>query len=271
MTADRRPRLSEIPGLRVECDSRAIDEYRHDVDETMTRAMAHRDLVTTILDGYITDRSGTTVAVRSRNRSLSIDMIARLTELSPTLLRCDHVQVRGVRRSGGQRSSDLGLVRRVSGIGSVRLTPPSTLEWRDHGSEEWRPTTPEEIVRRCNEPNMWLWLASHGVARPEALAPATAPRGATPAKERLHTIGTVYVTLAAAEQYLRACPRLSGVEAARRELTERMLDGHMVDDRKARARSQDVDITAIVVREGRLLVVTTVDVAIRTYTRRMIR
>lgn len=91
-------------------------------------------------------------------------------------------------------------------------------------------------------------------------------------KPKLHTQGHVYVTLSAAEQYLDACPELDGIEDARRKLTERMLDAHMIDDRRARARARGagIDVTAFVVREGRLLVVTGVAVQRRTQRRRLV-
>lgn len=74
---------------------------------------------------------------------------------------------------------------------------------------------------------------------------------------RLGDRGQVYVTLAAAEQYAEA--RRLSIEAARRELTELLLDArpHASDPAawRARSRTTQIDITARVVIEGRLLVV----------------
>lgn len=88
---------------------------------------------------------------------------------------------------------------------------------------------------------------------------------AQPTRPRLATLGQVYVSLAAAEQYQRA-QGIAGLETARRELTEHMLDAYVTGDRdlgptpvpcRARIRRLGLDLTAQVVVEGRLLVVTT--------------
>lgn len=76
--------------------------------------------------------------------------------------------------------------------------------------------------------------------------------------------GQVYVSLAAAREFARAEQITSGDEAARRELTELLLDAKesLTEPGKwrARKRSSGMDVTARVVCEGRLLVVTTVGV-----------
>lgn len=85
-----------------------------------------------------------------------------------------------------------------------------------------------------------------------------------PPRPTLAETGAVYVTLSAARRFAE----LGGygpheIEAARRELTELLLDAKqsMTDPSRwrARKRSTDLDITAIVAREGRLLVVTAVN------------
>lgn len=71
--------------------------------------------------------------------------------------------------------------------------------------------------------------------------------------------GTVYVTLAAARSALAEWG--GGEEHARRRLTEVLLDARAVDRTvspeqwRARQRSTGVDVTARIVREGRLAVV----------------
>jgi hypothetical protein len=80
----------------------------------------------------------------------------------------------------------------------------------------------------------------------------------------LASTGAVYVTLAAARRFRE----LGGygeheLETARRELTELLLDAKQstADPSRwrARRRATDLDLTAIVAREGRLLVVTSVN------------
>lgn len=75
--------------------------------------------------------------------------------------------------------------------------------------------------------------------------------------------GCVYVTLAAARSFARAAGyNEHEVEAARRELTELLLDARQSTDPsrwRMRRRATDLDITAIVAREGRLYVVTSVN------------
>jgi hypothetical protein len=73
----------------------------------------------------------------------------------------------------------------------------------------------------------------------------------------------VYVTLSAARAFARAGGYGEHeIEAARRELTELLLDARQSASDpsrwRARKRSTDLDITAIVAREGRLYVVTSV-------------
>ncbi len=83
---------------------------------------------------------------------------------------------------------------------------------------------------------------------------------ATP-RPRISAEGHVYVTLAAAEQYARAM-RIDGIEEARRDLTEVMLTAHRTDGGSVRARikPRGIDLSARVVAEGPLLVVTSVEV-----------
>lgn len=77
--------------------------------------------------------------------------------------------------------------------------------------------------------------------------------------------GAVYVSHAAAVTYSRA--EDIGTEEARRELTEILLDARQVESDptqwRMRKRSTDLDITCRVAREGRLLVVTSVNVRAR--------
>lgn len=82
-------------------------------------------------------------------------------------------------------------------------------------------------------------------------------------RPRLSQRGQIFVSLAAAAKFAEA--RRLRIEEARRELTEIMLDAReqSVDgDRikcRARSRSTQLDITAQIVQEGRLLVVISVD------------
>lgn len=86
----------------------------------------------------------------------------------------------------------------------------------------------------------------------------------TETRNRLGETGQVYVTLAAAQTY--AAQRGLQIEAARRELTEHLLDATAVsggrDDVELwrfRRSSSGVDISARIVREGRLAVVISVN------------
>jgi hypothetical protein len=79
---------------------------------------------------------------------------------------------------------------------------------------------------------------------------------------RLMALGQVYVTLTAAEQYARQ--RGLRIEEARRELTELLLDARVQDETspmrvRARSRLTQIDVSARVSREGRLLVVVSLD------------
>ena len=98
-----------------------------------------------------------------------------------------------------------------------------------------------------------------------------------PERPRLHTRGQIYVTLAAAQAYAEdrceggrsdrehtsRCRGLCSsrhLETHRRELTELLLDAHVVDPGppervRARSRSTQLDISATIIQEGRLLVV----------------
>ena len=94
-------------------------------------------------------------------------------------------------------------------------------------------------------------------------------------KLKLSEVGQVYVTLASARQYLAASRQtheapLNGEEDARRELTELLLDAVRVEGDTSnperwryRRKSERIDISARVVREGRLMVV--LSVTARTY------
>lgn len=75
-------------------------------------------------------------------------------------------------------------------------------------------------------------------------------------RPRLGEQGQVFITIAAAQSYAE-CRRLRP-EEARRELTELLLDareGSTPGAYRARSRVSQIDISAKVVREGRLLVV----------------
>lgn len=76
-------------------------------------------------------------------------------------------------------------------------------------------------------------------------------------KPRLHTLGNVLVTAAAAADFRRV-ETVDGAEAARRELTETMLAAKEATGGSwiAHARASGLDITAKVSIEGRLAVVT---------------
>lgn len=82
---------------------------------------------------------------------------------------------------------------------------------------------------------------------------ANRPAGSTLAEQ-----GTVYVTLAAAREYA-AAERIRGEEEARRELTEILLDASSQSEPghwRRRSRGSGLDLSAIVAKEGRLMVVT---------------
>ena len=82
----------------------------------------------------------------------------------------------------------------------------------------------------------------------------------TDSSTTLSARGQIYVSLAAAQQYASA--RRLQPEEARRQLTELLLDAKPRDDGsyRARSRSTQIDITARVAVEGRLLVITTINV-----------
>ena len=75
--------------------------------------------------------------------------------------------------------------------------------------------------------------------------------------------GRLYVSLAAAREYADA-ERIAGDEEARRELHELLLDARQdatdPTSWRMRRRSEDLDVTARVAEDGRLLVVTHVSV-----------
>lgn len=80
--------------------------------------------------------------------------------------------------------------------------------------------------------------------------------------ETLGRAGQIVVSLAAAEQYADA-EGIDGIEQARRELTELLIDARPTSEPgkwRARSRSTGLDITARVAAEGRLLIVTSVHV-----------
>jgi hypothetical protein len=79
----------------------------------------------------------------------------------------------------------------------------------------------------------------------------------------LGTAGQIYVTLAAAQRYAEFSRML--IEGARRELTVLLLDARLTRDGepqhwRARSRTTGLDISATTTREGRLLVVMSVNV-----------
>lgn len=85
---------------------------------------------------------------------------------------------------------------------------------------------------------------------------------ATAPGDTLGRSGQILVSLRAAEQYADA-EDIDGLEEARRELTELLIDARPTNEEgkwRARSRSTGLDVTARVARDGRLLVVTTVDV-----------
>lgn len=83
---------------------------------------------------------------------------------------------------------------------------------------------------------------------------------------RLADAGQVYVSLSATREYM-AWERITGEERARRELTELMLDAKESTTApgrwRARRRATMLDVTAIVAREGALMVVTSI--MVRSY------
>ena len=80
-----------------------------------------------------------------------------------------------------------------------------------------------------------------------------------PNRPRLGTVGQVYVSLAAAEQYQRALGMRMQIEESLRDLTELLLDAKesqtISGSWRMRSRGEALDISARVVREGRLMIV----------------
>lgn len=97
------------------------------------------------------------------------------------------------------------------------------------------------------------------------LEPLARAINASSAGETLSSTGPVYVSHAAAVEYARE--EDIGLEPARRELTELLLDARQVPGDptqwRMRKRSTDLDLTARVARDGRLIVVTSVHVRTR--------
>lgn len=88
-------------------------------------------------------------------------------------------------------------------------------------------------------------------------------------KPRISTEGQLYITLAAAEQWHRAND-FRGIEEARRDLTETLLEAYRYGDPangmiRYKSHSQRLMLEAHVSVEGRLLVVRRIN--IRTYER----
>lgn len=115
-------------------------------------------------------------------------------------------------------------------------------------------------------------LAEHGQRRPTPRLPpiedlADLARAyiklAGEPRETLADGETLYVSLEAAREY-GAAERIHNDEVARRQLTDILIDASQAADDptlwRARSRSSGLDISARVAIEGRLLVVTTVNV-----------
>lgn len=88
-------------------------------------------------------------------------------------------------------------------------------------------------------------------------------------KPRISTEGQLYVTLAAAQQW-HAANSFTGIEEARRDLTETLTEAYRYGDPangmiRYKSHSQRLMLEAHVRVEGRLLVVTRINV--RTYIR----
>jgi len=90
-----------------------------------------------------------------------------------------------------------------------------------------------------------------------------------PPKPRITTEGHVYVSIAAAEQYARAMSMdpVRELEEARRDLTELMLDAYRTETGTVRMRNnkRGLDISARVAKEGRLLVIVSVETRDRNF------
>lgn len=84
-------------------------------------------------------------------------------------------------------------------------------------------------------------------------------------KRRLPTYGTIFVTKAAAEDYMRTARVTEGIETARRELTEVAVQGYVTGDDvlvpgvaaqcRARSKAVGVDVTFRATIEGPLVVI----------------
>lgn len=122
-------------------------------------------------------------------------------------------------------------------------------------------TTAQTILARLGELRAGKLPADRQtvpIADLEALARDYLSRSG-PAGTTLGTTGSVYVTLAAAREF-GAVERIHDDEAARRELTELLIDAKQSatdpDQWRTRKRSTGIDVSARVVREGRLMIVT---------------
>lgn len=166
------PRLGDREGLRIDATRGAVTMYRLAVAaldrvpvSSIDLGEAERDLISDVREAYVTSSIDRMMTVRYRNRARAIDVIASLTRLAPDHVRVDDVQVRNV-KSTNRNSGRAGLVRRIPGAGSVRLAD-GEVEWRDHGSEEWRPASLDALARdHAADHDVWIWLARHGIRRP---------------------------------------------------------------------------------------------------------
>lgn len=100
-------------------------------------------------------------------------------------------------------------------------------------------------------------------AERDARAAANEARQAADRKPRLSSEGQLFVSLAAAEQW-HDLNDFGGVEEARRDLTSLLLDAYRTeadpDIVRYRSKSSGLDLQARVAREGRLIVVVSLNV-----------
>jgi len=123
----------------------------------------------------------------------------------------------------------------------------------------------QTILARLGEQHAGKLPPDRQSMRLDELEPLARAVIATTAGETLSASGAVYVSHAAAVEYARE--EDLGIEPARRELTELLLDARQVTGDptqwRMRKRSTDLDLTARVARDGRLLVITSVHVRTR--------
>lgn len=160
--------------------------YHASIDPDMPLDEAERGLLESLRDSYVVSSTGERMSTRWRSGALDTDMIAHLTRIAPDHVRCDDLQIRGVKRSG-LKSGREGLVHRIAGRGSLRANPDGSVSWRDTGKSEWRPASMQALARDYDADHVvWAWLRRHDITRPS-------PSGPTQSAEARRASGRVRV------------------------------------------------------------------------------